>query len=57
VRVSLDLNNSNKLKECNKYSRKLLNLLEDTNEILLMRQVKRTGAKALHIFKNTNDNN
>ena len=57
MRVSSGLNNSNKLKERNKYSRRLLDLPEDTNEILLMRQVKRTGAKALHIFKNTNDNN
>ena len=57
MRVSSGLNNSNKLKERNKYSRRLLDLSEDTNEILLMRQVKRTGAKALHIFKNTNDNN
>src|SRR5205085_7629910 len=57
VKILSGLNNSNKLKERNKYSRRLLDLPEDTNEILLMRQIKRTGAKALYIFKNTNDNN
>ena len=37
--------------------RRLVNLLEGTSEILLWRQVRHTGAKAVHIFKNTNDNN
>ena len=40
-----------------KYSRKIFDLPEDTNEVLLWRQVRHTGAKALHIFKNTNSNN
>ena len=37
--------------------RRLVNLPEGTSEILLWRQVRYTGAKAVHIFKNTNDNN
>ena len=37
--------------------RRLVNLPKGTSEILLWRQVRHTGAKAVHIFKNTNDNN
>ena len=56
VRVTLGKCNLEELKAYNTYNRKLLNLLEDTNEVLLQRQVRRTGAKALHIFKNSNSN-
>ena len=38
------------------YSRRLLELPANTNEVLLWRQIKKTGAKAIHIFKNSNDN-
>ena len=56
VRVTLGKCNLEELKAHNTYNRKLLNLPEDTNEVLLWRQVRRTGAKALHIFKNSNSN-
>ena len=49
VRVTLEKCNLEELKAHNTYNRKLLNLPEDTNEVLLWRQVRRTGAKALHI--------
>src|SRR5437868_13709489 len=57
VRVTLGKCNLEELKAHNTYNRRLLNLPENTNEVLLWRQVKRTGAKALHIFKNSNNNN
>jgi hypothetical protein len=57
VRVTQGIGNSEQLIARNKYSRKILDLPRNTNEVLLWRQVRRTGAKSLHIFKNTNDNN
>ena len=57
VRVTVGINNHELLRERNKYSTRILDLPENTNEMLLWRQVKRTGAKALHIFRNSNDNN
>ena len=57
VRTTRGANSFEKLKERNKYMRRLVNLPEGTSEILLWRQVRHTGAKAVHIFKNTNDNN
>ena len=56
VRVTMGKCNLEELKAHNMYNSKLLNLPEDTNEVLLWRQVRRTGAKALHIFKNSNSN-
>ena len=57
VRVTSGWNNLEKLKTRNKYSRRLLDLLKEANEVLLWRQIRRTRAKSLHIFKNSNDNN
>ena len=57
VRLTPGINNSEALKVRNKFSTRLIDLPKDTNEILLWRQVRRTGAKALHIFKNNNNNN
>ena len=57
VRVTVGINNHELLRKRNKYSTRILDLPENTNEVLLWRQVKRTGAKALHIFRNSNDNN
>jgi hypothetical protein len=57
VRVTLGTNNIEELRARNKFTRKIIDLPENTNEVLLWRQVKRTGAKSLHIFKNTNNNN
>ena len=57
VRVTTGKYNIEELKAHNTYTRKLYDLLEETNEVLLWRQVRRTGAKALHIFKNSNNNN
>ena len=48
--------NLKELKAYNTYNRKLLNLLENTNKVFLQRQVKCTGTKVLHIFKNSNSN-
>ena len=57
VRVTVGNSNYELLQERNRFSTKLLNLPENTNKVLLWRQVKRTGAKALHIFRNSNNNN
>ena len=57
VRVTVGNSNYELLRERNRFSTRLLNLPENTNEVLLWRQVKRTGAKALHIFRNSNNNN
>ena len=57
VRVSVGNSNYELLREKNRFSTRLLNLPENTNEVLLWRQVKRTGAKAIHIFRNSNNNN
>src|SRR6266516_2423913 len=57
VRVTVGNSNYELLRERNRFSTRLLNLPENTNEVLLWRQVKRTGAKAIHIFRNSNNNN
>ena len=57
VRISTGTNNF--FLHCirNRFSKRLLDLPENTNEVLLWRQIKRSGARALHIFKNSNNNN
>src|SRR6184192_651463 len=57
VRITTGTNNLDLLHTRNRFSKRLVDLPEDTNEMLLWRQVKRSGAKALHIFKNSNNNN
>jgi hypothetical protein len=57
VRISTGTNNLSLLRTRNRFSKRLLDLPENTNEVLLWRQIKRSGAKALHIFKNSNNNN
>ena len=57
VRISIGTNNYPLLHTRNRFSKRLLDLLENTNEVLLWRQIKRSGARALHIFKNSNNNN
>ena len=57
VRVTSGWKNLEKLKNRNKYSRRLLDLPKEANEVLLWRQIRRMRAKSLHIFKNSNDNN
>ena len=57
VRITQGKNNYEELRMRNKFSRRLINLPENVNEVLLWRQVRRTRAKSLHIFKNTNNNN
>ena len=57
VRVTVVNSNYELLRERNRFSTRLLNLPENTDEVLLWRQVKRTGAKALHIFRNFYNNN
>jgi hypothetical protein len=56
VRVTTGINSYNILRARNRYSTRLLDLPENANEVLLWRQVKKTGARALHIFRNTNGN-
>ena len=41
----------------NRFTRKIIDLPKDTNEVLLFRQIRRTRARSLHIFRNSNDNN
>ena len=57
VRITAGTNNLELLHTRNRFSKRLLDLPENTNEVLLWRQVKKSGAKALHIFKNSNNNN
>ena len=57
VRIMTGTNNLDLLRTRNRFSKRLVDLLEDMNKVLLWRQVKRSGAKALHIFKNSNNNN
>ena len=57
VRITTGTNNLDLLRTRNRFSKRLVDLPEDTNEVLLWRQVKRSGAKALYIFKNSNNNN
>ena len=57
VRIMTGTKNLDLLRTRNRFSKRLVDLPEDTNEVLLQRQVKRSGAKALHIFKNSNNNN
>src|SRR5438105_3831785 len=57
VRITAGTNNLELLRMRNRFSKRLLDLPENMNEVLLWRQVKKSGAKALHIFKNSNNNN
>ena len=50
------INNFELLHARNRFSKRLLDLPENTNEVLLQRQVRKSGARALHIFKNSNNN-
>ena len=56
VRVTIEKCNFEELKAYNIYNRKLFDLPEEIYEVLLWRQVRRTGAKAIYIFKNSNNN-
>src|SRR5438477_381919 len=57
VRISTGTNNYLLLRTRNRFSKRLLDLPENTNEVLLWRQIKRSEARVLHIFKNSNNNN
>jgi len=57
VRIIAGTNNYELLCLRNRFSKRLIDLPENTNEILLWRQVKKSGARALYIFKNSNNNN
>src|SRR5438105_1515072 len=56
VRITAGTNNYELLHTRNRFSKRLLDLPGNTNEVLLWRQVKKSGAKALHIFQNSNNN-
>src|SRR5438552_389954 len=57
VRITAGTNNYELLRTRNRFSKRLLDLSGNTNEVLLWRQVKKLEAKALHIFQNSNNNN
>ena len=57
VWITEGTNNFGLLRMRNRFSKRLLYLLENTNKVLLQRQVKKSEAKALHIFKKLNNNN
>jgi hypothetical protein len=57
VRITAGTNNYELLRTRSRFSKRLLDLPENTNEVLLWRQIKKSGAKALHIFQNSNNNN
>ena len=57
VRITAGTNNYELFRMRNRFSKRLLDLPENTNEVLLWRQVKKSGAKALYIFQNSNNNN
>ena len=56
VRVTTGKCNFEELKVHNTYNRKLFDLSEELNKVLLWRQARHTDAKVLHIFKNSNNN-
>ena len=55
VRIIAGTNNFELLRMRNRFNKKSLDIPENMNEVLLWRQVKKSGAKALHIFKNSNN--
>ena len=57
VRIIASTNNFELFHTRNRFSKRLLDLLENMNKILLQRQIKKSEAKALYIFKNLNNNN
>src|SRR4051794_20481962 len=57
VRITQGKSNFEELRIHKKFSRRLVDLSENVNKVLLWRQVRKTKAKSLHIFKNTNNNN
>jgi RNA recognition motif. (a.k.a. RRM, RBD, or RNP domain) len=57
VRITPGLSRREILDNRNQFTLKLYNIPKDTNEILLFRQLRHTGARAIHIFRNTNGNN
>src|SRR5438132_11369171 len=50
VRITAGTNNYELLRIRNRFSKRLLDLPGNINEVLLWRQVKKSGAKVLHIF-------
>ena len=57
VRITLGLNRKEILENRKQFNAKLYNIPQNVNEVLLFRQLKHTGARAVHIFKNSNRNN
>ena len=57
VCITLGLNRKEILESRKQYAIKLFNILKEVNEVLLFRQIRNTGAKTVHIFKNSNGNN
>ena len=57
VRIISGLNRKEILESRKQYAIKLFNIPKEANEVLLFRQIRNTGAKTVHIFKNSNGNN
>jgi len=52
VRITPGLNRKEILESRKQYAIKLYNIPKEANEVLLFRQIRNTGAKTVHIFKN-----
>ncbi|CAG8589878.1 2525_t:CDS:2 [Paraglomus occultum] len=57
VRITPGTNRKEILENRKQFIAKLFNIPQNINEVLLLRQLKHTGAKAVHVFKNSNGNN
>src|SRR5436853_7895302 len=57
VCITPGLNRKEILESKKQFIAKLYNISQNVNEVLLFKQLKHTGARAVHIFKNSNKNN
>ena len=57
VRITPGSNRKEILESRKQFIARLYNIPQNVNKVLLFRQLKHTGARAVHIFKNSNGNN
>ena len=57
VCITLEANRKKILENRKQFIVKLFNILQNINKVLLLRQLKYTDVRAVHIFKNSNENN
>jgi len=57
VCITSGFNRREILESYKQFMLRLYNILQNVNEVLLFRQLKHTGACAVHVFKNSNRNN